>query len=156
MLKGNIKMTGRYKIRSHRAGTKELLRETGWVENLIVSGSAGYGRNILLRQMSGDTTYPLQIDSAKIGTGTTAPVDSDTDLETIVLSGISVASTNLSNDQCEFDFFMTDAQLANGTYKEFGLFMNGRLFARSLVSPVHTKSANEDTTVSYVVTFSAT
>ena len=154
-MKDNIGLKGRFKIKVYRAGTKELLRESAWINNLIVS-SDGFGRNLLLRRMNGNTTYTVKIDSASIGTGTTAPVDSDVALETSVLASISVAQSNLVNDVLSFDFFITDGELANDTYTEFGLFMNGRLFSRSLITPVHTKSTNEDTTISYEITFSTT
>lgn len=155
MIKTGLKIEGKFKIRSYRAGTKELLRETPWIHNRIISGSGGYGRNLLLRQMHGDTTYAIEIDSASIGTDDTAPADSDTGLGASVLASIAVAQSNIADDELSFDFFIPDGDLADGDYKEFGLFMDGRLFARSLISPAHTKSTNEDTTISYLITFSA-
>lgn len=145
-------MSGSIILRSYKAGTKQLVRETK-AKNLIVSSSTGYGRNMLLRQMSNDSQYPIVIDSGKIGTGSTTPAESDTDLETIVLSGITVGSYELDNDQLIINFFMPDSELANNTYSEFGLFMNGRLFARALINPGHVKSSGEDTTVEYTIKF---
>lgn len=153
MLEDKVQLQGRFKIKTFRAGTHELLRESPWHCNRIVS-SDGHGRNLLIRQLVGNGEYGIQIDSAKIGTGTTAPVDGDTDLETAVLSSISVADSTVANDVVTIDFFIPDQDLTNDTYTEFGLFIGAQLFSRALISPVHSKSANEDTTISYELTFS--
>lgn len=144
---------GRFQIRTYRAGTKELLRVSPWIHNRVVS-SDGHGRNLILRELVGNAEYGIQIDSAKIGTGTTAPVDGDTDLETAVLSNIELSDSNVNNDEATLEFFIPDGDLANDTYTEFGLFIGAQLFARSLITPTHNKSVNEDTTISYSITIS--
>lgn len=124
------------------------------VKNLIVS-SSGYGRNLLLRQMSGDTAYPILIDSGAIGTGNTAPADGNTALVTPVLSAIGVALFELSNDSLVISFFIPDGDLANGTYKEFAMFMGTQMFSRAIISPDYSKSSGIDTTIEYTVNFTA-
>ncbi len=156
LMKNSLTIKGSYIIRTWDATTGKLLSETAPIENLIVSGAAGYGRNLIMRQISGDSTYPIEIDSAKIGTGSTAPSDADTDLQTAVLSNIQVANSALSNDSLVLTFFITDALLANGTYNEFGLFCNGRLFARSIISPAFVKGSNQNATIDYTITLSST
>ncbi len=155
-LKEGMKLKGSYIIRKFKAGTKELISEQR-VENLIMVG-AGYGANLILRALIDDATYTpanLPIDSAAIGSGSTAPTTADTGLQTSVLSGILVASTEiLSNSAVSVSFFIPDASLANGTYREFGIFCNGRLFARSLITPVFVKTSNQDTTVDYTISYS--
>lgn len=148
------KITGSFVIRTYKAGTKILLRESPRIYNKIVSGAGGYGRNLVLRQLSGDMTYPLEIDSGAIGTGSTAPADSDTGLAVTTLTGIIVTSADISGNDLVVGFFIPDLDLANGTYTEFGAFCNGRLFARALISPSHVKSSGEDTAVEYTFTFS--
>lgn len=145
---------GKLVISKFKAGTKELLNKIE-VTNLVVSASTGYGRNLIMRRLGGDTTYGIAIDSGGIGTGTTAPTDADTALETAVLTGINVANASVSNDEVIMSFFMTDAELANGTYNEFGVFIGGRLFARAIISPAHTKASGEDTSVDYTFTLSS-
>lgn len=147
----SISLKGSYKITTFKAGTKEVIRETEEISNLIVSSDT-YGKNIVARNMIGDTTYPLEIDSAGIGTGNTAPTIADTALETQTLGSIAVATSSVANNVITIDFFITDAELTNGTYEEFGLFMNGRLFARSIISPAYTKASNEDSLISYQIT----
>jgi len=121
--------------------------------NLIVTGAGGYGRNIIARQLTGDTTYALAIAYGEIGTGSTAPANSDTALTTPTLRK-AVEDTDLSNNVATISFFMTDAELANGTYYEFGTFIGGsitigtgRLFNHALFSPSYVKATGEDTTI---------
>lgn len=121
------------------------------VKNKVVAGT-GYGKNLIIRRLAGDTTYGLEIDSAAIGTGTTAPADSDTALQTPVLSGIAVADSEVFTSSLALSFFITDAQLANSTYTEFGIFCNLRLFARSLILPTFAKASGVNITVEYTIT----
>lgn len=152
-LKDTGKLKGSYVIKVTDSRTGEPLRTIGPVDNLIVN-SLGRGYDTIVRQLGGDVTYPIEIDSASIGSGSTAPTASDTDLETSVLTGVQVASTEYpANGQVIISFFMTDSELANGTYREFGIFATGRLFARSLISPVLTKASNQNITVEYTLTF---
>lgn len=153
-LKDQGQLIGEYKITIRDSITGEVKRVIGQVKNLTVA-STGYGKDIVTRQLGGDTTYAIEIDSAKIGTGTTAPTVADTDLETAVVSGITVALTEFPVvGQVLLSFFIPDGDLANGTYTEFGIFANGRLFARSLITPSFTKGANENTTIDYTISFS--
>ena len=133
----NINMQGELVIRTYNSKTGKLLRKSKAMKNLIVSSNT-YGKNIIARQLIGDTTYPLEIDSAKIGTGTTTPALSDTDLQTAVLSGILVADASVANNIATIDFFMTDSELTNGTYTEFGMFMNSRILTRILFASSYT------------------
>lgn len=137
-------------IKKYKDG--KLIWQSEPMKNKVVSGSGGYGRNLILRRLCGDTTYGFQIDSAAIGTGSTAPADSDTGLQTPVLSGISISNTAVANNVATIDVFITDSALSNGTYREFGFFIGGRLFSRILISPVYTKASGEDTTFSYTLT----
>ena len=142
-LKGKLRITKRDSL------TGEILYQSDWINNKIVS-SSGYGRNIIMRQLAADTTYAIAIDSAQIGTGTNTPADSDIALQTPTAT-FSITDKNVSNDALTISIFMTDALLANGTYSEFGLRCDGRLFSRVLISPTFTKSTNQDTTIDYVI-----
>lgn len=144
--------SGKLRIRKYKNG-KCIHDQTE--HNLVVSGSGGYGRNLVIRQLANDTTYGIAITQAKIGTGTTAPVDGDTDLETTVLSNISVADEQVSNDSVVFQFFIPDGDLADGTYTEFGMFIGSRLFSRALFSSSYSKSSGEDTRIDYTITLTA-
>ncbi len=122
--------------------------------NKVVS-SSGYGRNIIARLLASDPTYSLAIDSAAVGSGSTAAADGDTDLETPVATGITITNATVANNIVQFDVFVADASLANGTYREFGLFCDGRLFARILINPNYTKALGEDTLFAYTLTLSS-
>lgn len=153
-LKSNASFKGEYIIRKWCSKTGKLLWESPLIQNKIVSG-VGFGRNLVIRLLGRDNTYVLGIDSAKIGTGNLTPSDADSDLQTAVAATITFAGTSYpTNDSVRFDLFIADANLPNGTYKEFGLFSNLRLFARSLITPNYSKSSNQDTTISYTITLS--
>lgn len=150
-LKSGSILEGSYVIKKWDAITGKLLEVSAPIKNKVVLGT-GYGRDIILRQLKGDTTYQIEIDSAAIGTGSTAPTDADTGLEASSLSGIVVADSVLGSGYITLSFFITDAQLANGTYNEFGIFCNSRLFARSLILPALTKASNINISVDYTIT----
>jgi len=155
-IKENCKPKGRFKIKTYKAGTKELLRESDWINNKVVS-SNGYGRNLILQALAGLTTYPIAITKAKIGTGTTAAADSDTDLETAVATINSVASFAISGaayNILTLSFFISDTDLTDGTYNEFGLFAVNQMFSRAIISGGYVKGTGEDTTIDYEITYS--
>jgi hypothetical protein len=126
-----------------------VIRKTAH-QNLIMKSDT-YGINLILRALSGDTTYGIEIDSAGFGTGTTPPTDADEDLETPVLVGIIKANAVVGVSDLTLDFFTTDAELANGTYTEFAIYIGTQLFARSIIDPSHTKGTLEDTLIEYLI-----
>lgn len=147
-------LKGSYRILVHDSVTGELIRTIGPIRNKIVL-STGRGYDLITRALVGDTTYNLEIDSGSIGTSNTAPTSADTGLITSVLSGIQVTDYEFPTPgQVLISFFISDGALANGTYREFGLFSNGRLFARSLLAPELTKGSNQNITIEYTLTFS--
>jgi hypothetical protein len=141
-------------IESMKAAMGKPLAEHPKQRNRVVSGSGGYGRNLVMRQFSDDSTYPLTITQGKIGTGTNTPADGDTDLQTAVLSNIDVQLFELANDVLVVSFFIPDGDLTNGTYNEFGMFCGDQLLCRAIINPAFSKSTNEDTTVEYTLTLS--
>lgn len=168
-LNSNFTLKGRYRIHSFKKGEYQKflngeaerptpLRSSGWINNLVVLNSLR-GLNIVIRRLAGDTAVDLTISSGAIGTGTNAPAITDTALQTPVLTGISVARLSNTDSVVTAEFFATDDQLADGTYNEFGVYVNSaseKLFARSLISPAHSKSAGEDTLIEYTITASST
>ena len=117
-------MVGHVRITTCRAGTREVVRQTPWFRNLIVSGNSGYGRNIIARRLAGDNTYSLNVTHGEIGTGTAAPTTGDTALTSPTLRTSSPV-TSVANNVVALQFFFADALLANGTYYEFGSFIDG-------------------------------
>jgi hypothetical protein len=120
-------------------------------KNKIVTGAGGYGANLLLRQMSGDITYSIELDEICFGTGTNPPSASDTGLQTETVTGIGFADTTLTNNVLLIDVFVPSGSMPDATYRELGLKMNGRLFTRSSMN--YEKTTNKDTTLEYTITF---
>lgn len=144
-----VKLVGYLTIKTYRDG--ELISETAPMRNKVVS-SAGYGRNMILRWMAGDQTYPITIDSASVGNDNTAASDGQTDLISPDVEDIPITNMAVTNNVLAVDVFIADANLPNGTYEEFGLFMGGRMLSRIVISPAYTKGAGEDTLFSYELT----
>lgn len=147
-------ITGRVRIITYKAGTREILRVAPWSKNLVVNNS-NRGRNIIAQRLASTNTYTLNITHGEIGTGTNVPANSDTALQTPtarVATTLATISIALNVVSCQF--FFGDAALANGTYREFGTFIDGtatigtgQLFNRALFATAYTKASGEDTTI---------
>lgn len=142
------RVAGFLTIKRFKDGKPEIV---GRFPNKVVM-SSGYGRNLIARRLAGDATYAIAIDSAGLGSSSTAAADAQTDLITPVVTGIPLTNITAVDDVVTVDVFVADANLPNGTYREFGLFIDGRLFARVVVSPDYTKAAGEDTLFTYELT----
>lgn len=148
---------GRVTIRQYRAGTKELLREIVQ-DNLIMQGS-GTGKDLFIQRLIGVVTYTATINYGCIGTGSAAPAASDTQLAAEVARVVWSTASESGYNQATFQFFFPDANLANGTYNEFGMVVDGtasantgRLFNRALFATPYAKVAGTDTTVQVDIT----
>lgn len=168
-LKSNFDFGGRYQITTLRAKPRWIpvslwlklyhmglldfmvIRKSPVIKNLVVFNQDN-GVNLFIQHLGGVDTYPLELDNASIGTGSTAPTDADTDLETPVLEDIIRATVDINVTDLVTEWFMTDDELPNGTYNEFGLKCGTQLFCRSIISPSHTKASGEDTLVEYTIT----
>jgi hypothetical protein len=155
--KDTIKISGRVRIITYKAGTKKILRKTRWFRNLIVSGT-DTGRNLIAQRLGGVNTYTLNITHADIGTGTNPPQNSDTQLQTPTVR-VAKTSQIISNNIVTLQFFFPDAALPNGTYTEFGTFIDGtetlssgQLFNRVLFGTAYVKASGEDTTIEVEIT----
>ena len=150
-IKDNSGIQGKLRFTTLKAGTEVVLRKSKWHKNKVVSNT-NHGLNLVLQHLAGTSTYVLEITQAKIGSGSTAVTDNDTDLETSLVSNIVVSTvTETTTSELTFEFFMTDSELAETTYNEFGIFCTDQLFARSIISPGYAKSIGEDTKVEYVI-----
>lgn len=153
-IKDDFKIKGKFRFKVYKAGTKELLRVTDWTENLIVLNE-NRGLNIFLKNLCGNFTYNLEITKAKMGDDDTPPTSNDTDLGNVVVDNILIAKrTETAVNEVTFEFFISDAEMPEQTYKEFGIFCGDQLFARALISPTFTKHTGEDVTAEYIITAS--
>jgi len=151
-MESKISIKGCFRIRTYKAGTKELLRESEVMHNLVVTGASGYGRNLIMRRLAGDNSFGIAIDGAGIGTGTPVLADSTTALTAEVTDDFLLADRSLSNNVLIVSWFITDANLPDGTYTEFRMSIGGRLFTIAAISPSHVKGSGEDTAVDYTLT----
>ena len=117
------------------------------VDNLI----ATTGRAVLMQRLANDTTYTGVINYGALGTDATAPTNGDTTLTTEVFRKV-VASASDTDNVAFIDFFYSKAD-TNGTYEEFGTFIDGaagadtgQLFTHALTGS-WVKTASESMTV---------
>jgi hypothetical protein len=148
-LKSAAGVAGILTIRKFKDGDEVWCSEP--IPNKVVSSAGGYGRNIIARQLTGDTTHPLVIDSASLGDDNTTPIDSDTGLGNSLVAGVPLTNVVLTNNVIQIDVFVADANLADDTYEEMGFFCNGRLFSRIIINPAYTKATGEDTLFTYTI-----
>jgi len=103
---------------------KFLVREMV-VENLIPT----VGRVAIARRLIGDTTYTGTVNYGALGSSSTIPTNSDTQLGTEVFRKAPAVSSYISNTVfIDFYFSTTDT---NGTYNEWGTFIDGTASANS-------------------------
>lgn len=150
-------LEGKIKIITTDSITHEVLRETEWYGNLVMLG-VNTGKALVLARLNGDNTYSLNITHAEIGTGTTPPTIADVALETPVTRS-PVATGVVSGNVLTMQFFFSDGNLPNGTYGEFGAFVDGtitlssgQIFDRVLFGLPFVKGSAEDTTVQLDIT----
>ncbi len=121
-------------------------------KNLITNA----GKNYILKRMVADQTPAgLRFTHCALGTGTTAPTVADTQLQTEIYRN-NMASGSENTNVGFWTAFYTATETA-GTYREFGIFINGTSTANSgtLFSRVAiniTKTNTESLTIDYTLT----
>lgn len=177
----NFSIKGRVTAKRYKSGTVQKVREIlsqynletakklipilladnflgiGAQNNNLVVSSSNRGRNLIAQHL-GDyadggvrDNYPLAITYAELGSGTTPPANSDTELDTAV-DRTATSLAQVVDNVVTLNFFWADGDLANGTYNEFGTFTggtgtlgSGQLFNHALLSPGYVKASGEDT-----------
>lgn len=124
------------------------------ITNLITT----VGRATIAQRLANDTTYTGIINYGALGSDNTAVTNADTTLGTEVFRKV-VASASDSDNVAFIDFFYSKAD-TNGTYEEFGTFIDGtgsadtgQMFTHALTGG-WVKTANESMTVSCTYTIS--
>ncbi|MFA6429769.1 MAG: hypothetical protein WCV84_04710 [Patescibacteria group bacterium] len=122
------------------------------VDNLVVTAGRA-----LLAQAFANPSIDVRVSHVELGTGTTAPANGDTVLETPSYRNAIASALNVSNVATLTGFF--SATECNGTYREAGLFINGTgsLGTGTLLSRVAiniTKSAIQTLTIEWAITLS--
>lgn len=123
-------------------------------ENLIPTT----GRTVIANNLTASSpTDDPRINRCALGSSTTAPANSDTQLGTETYRNAVASETNASNVAYVTGFF--SATETTGTYREAGLFINGSAAANNgkLFSHVAiniTKSGTETLTLDWTITIS--
>ncbi len=152
---------GKVRITKYRAGTNEVVSQSDWMDNLIVNND-GRGKNLIAQRLVGVNTYSLNVTHGELGTSIGTPTAADTALGTpAARTTKALGSIGSTLNEAQLQFFWTDSQLANGTYYEFGTFVDGlsgtstgQMFNHILFSTPYTKATGEDTTVEVDFTIS--
>jgi hypothetical protein len=153
----SLSITGKVRVIKTNSLTGEVISVSEWSPNRIMLGT-DTGKDLIIDRLNSTNTYSLNINYADIGTGTNTPVDGNTTLQTVTARAPKANGTVSSNVLSLF-FFWASADLANGSYNEFGMFVDGtatvstgKIFNRVLFGTTYTKATNEDTTVQCNIT----
>lgn len=147
-----LQLKGQFRIIGTDSKIKEVVKDTGWFDNLIVFNSE-HGRQLILDRLTGTNTYSLNITTCGIGTSNTTPAITDTTLGVEVLA-VGSPVIELASNVATFTFFFPDGSLADDTYYEVGTYVDGtQLFNHALLTVGYEKTSGLDTTV--VVNFTS-
>ncbi len=148
----NAGFKGHWKFTIRDAKTGEIKRVQEY-DNIIPTA----GRSKMAEALAGDlsTIAEIEVNFTSLGSGSTAPANGDTTLDTEVFRKV-VASATFSTNKLFITAFYTAGDVS-GTFAEAGLHINGTgvvdsgtLFSRVLISV--TKSGTETLTIDYTVT----
>lgn len=144
---------------AHGFGYFEILSlENGnvvWQSPIQHNRMLNAGLNLIIQHHNGITTSPLEITSLEIGDGGTAVTAGDTALDNMVVDAITPVRVTASTASMVIEFFVTDAELPDGTYEELGLRAGLVLYTRSLFTVPYVKVAGRDTIIRYTLGYSA-
>jgi hypothetical protein len=113
------------------------------------------GLALIAQHHAGNDSNALEITSLEIGSGSTAVAGGDTALDTVELTGVVPSRTTPSGASIVVEFFLVDAELSNGTYRELGLRAGTTLYTRALFTTPYVKVAGRDTIIRYTLSYSA-
>jgi hypothetical protein len=155
-VKGSMSISGRITVIKTSSITGEVISSQSFPNRVMLGTNTG--KSLILQRLIGTNTYSLNISHAEIGTGSTTPADSDTALQTPTTREAKTTGV-ISSNVATFQFFFPSADLPNGTYYEFGTFVDGtaslstgKIFNRALFGSAYTKATSEDTTVQLDIT----
>lgn len=149
----NIGLKGKYKFTFRDAVTGKVTK-VKFYENLIPTVARTMIANNLTNTVP---TNVMRINYTALGTGTNAPANGDTKLQTESYRKLVASETNSANKGYCTAFYT--AVECNGTYREAGLFSDatatadsGILFSRVAINI--TKTITESLTIDYEITIS--
>lgn len=154
-MKDQFLIKGKFRVITTDSITGEVKRITPFYDNIVVDGT-DTGFNLILDRLNSDNTYSLNITHIDIGTNATTPALSDT--LTGAVARASKATGTVVVSSLTLRFFFASADLANGTYQDVKLAIDGtstvdtgKCFTRALFGTPYVKGTNEDTTIEYIL-----
>lgn len=148
----HLQCEARYRMYMH--SLRAFMTKEKVIKNLITTR----GRSVIAQRLANTTTYTGIINYGALGSSSTAVANGDTQLTAEVFRKV-VASASYTNNVAFIDFFYSKAD-TNGTYQEFGTFIDGTGTANSGQIFTHaltggwTKTSSESMTVSCQYTIS--
>lgn len=109
----------------------------------------------LIAQQHAGVANSLEITSLELGDGDAAVAGPNLALDNLVLAGVPVAKRTTAGASITLEFFIVDAELAAGTYRELGLRAGSTLYTRALFTTPYTKVDGRDTIIRYTLSYSA-
>lgn len=147
----NISLKGHWKFTFRDAATGVIKRIQEF-ENIVPT----VARTMIANNLTDSSpTNAMRVNYVALGTGTTAPANADTKLETETYRNAIASQTNSSNIAYCTGFF--SAAECTGTYKEAGIFSDGTASADTGIIVSHvaidiTKSNTETLTIDWSLT----
>lgn len=136
------------------------LESLGAVRKVVLKNQVHLAaREMFAKMIAGESTYTGEVNYGALGTGSGVITDSDTQLGAEVARK-PVASRTRTNDSVTIDFYYSKSD-TDGTYNEFGLFIDGTATANTglmynrVLTGGWTKSSTEAMTVSIQLDFNA-
>ena len=130
---------------------------TPYVTHNLIMTAANLGTDLVIQRLIGNNTYSLNITEGAVGTSTTAPTLTDTQLGAEAARATWQNANDISYNEAQFLFFFTDSMLNSGgslSVAEFGMFVDGtgtansgQMWNHALFSPTYSKVAGTDITV---------
>lgn len=106
------------------------LRRSCTIRELVVHNQVVLAaRSEMAKRLIGTQVYTGTVNYGAIGTGGTLVTDADTTLDTEA-ARVMIATKTQTDDEVSLDFYFNKAS-ANGTFEEFGLFIDGTASADS-------------------------
>lgn len=127
----------------------KVVWESPVMHNLILDGFW----SLLIAHMNGDDSNPLEVTSLELGSGNTPVTPADTELDTMTVDAIPPSRITPSAKATLYEFYVVDAEMPNGTYRELGLRCGSILATRALFTTPYVKAAGRDTIIRYTPSF---
>lgn len=158
-----LKEHGRLSPATYRYWINELKKACAYREFVVNNIVALTGRAVIAQRLGGTNTYSLNLNYGALGTSSTAPAASDTQLGAEV-NRQALASADVSdagNGVAVLSFFWSKNSFTNSNVNEFGTVVDGtasantgQLFSHVVFSATIDKTASKTITVDATYTIS--